>query len=156
MGRHRAVITWDRHRIFKRGIKKKITSLRKNIIKLLPRNLLTQKYFKILQHSCSYIWFRHPHKLRRHQAELRNQLARLGSDIAPSKRERGSALKGRRVPIKYRDRSGNTWAGRGARPRRLVAAIKEGKRLEDFVVEKRTVAARKASPSKSKKRRAKR
>ena len=141
----------DQEKNYKLTQKYHKTTAAKNII-----NLLTQKYFKILQHSCSCIWFRHPHLLRRHQAELRNQLARLGSDIAPSKRERGSALKGRRVPIKYRDRSGNTWAGRGARPRRLVAAIKEGKRLEDFVVEKRTVAARKASPSKSKKRRAKR
>jgi DNA-binding protein H-NS len=87
--------------------------------------------------------------------ELKSQLARLGGDIAPRMRGRGSALKGRRVPIKYRDRAGNTWAGRGARPRWLVAAIKEGKRLEDFAVEK-TVASRKASPSKSKKRRAKR
>ena len=35
-------------------------------------------------------------------------------------------------------RSGNTWAGRGAKPRWLVAAIKEGKKLEDFAVEKTT------------------
>jgi DNA-binding protein H-NS len=74
--------------------------------------------------------------------ELKSQLARLGGDLAPSKRGRGSALKGRRVPIKYRDRAGNTWAGRGARPRWLVAAIKGGKRLEDFAIEK-TVTARK-------------
>ncbi|HEX9272365.1 MAG TPA: H-NS histone family protein [Candidatus Binatia bacterium] len=85
--------------------------------------------------------------------ELKSQLAQLGGEITPSRRGRGSALKGRRVPIKYRDRAGNTWAGRGARPRWLVAAIKEGKKLEDFAVEK-TVASRKASPSK--KRRAKR
>ena len=45
-------------------------------------------------------------------------------------------LKGRKVPPKYRDRAGNTWAGRGAKPRWLVAAIKEGKKLEDFAVEK--------------------
>jgi hypothetical protein len=39
----------------------------------------------------------------------------------------GSALKGRKVPPKYRSPSGETWAGRGARPRWLVAAIKGGK-----------------------------
>jgi DNA-binding protein H-NS len=92
-------------------------------------------------------------ELSRKANELKSQLARLGSEVAPSRRGRGSALKGRTVPIKYRDKAGNTWAGRGARPRWLVAAIKEGKKLEDFVVEK-TVASRKASPSK--KRRAKR
>jgi DNA-binding protein H-NS len=75
-------------------------------------------------------------ELSRKATELQNQLARLGSEVAPSRRGRGSALKGRRVPIKYRDRAGNTWAGRGARPRWLVAAIKEGKKLEDFAVEK--------------------
>ena len=25
-------------------------------------------------------------------------------------------MKGRKVPIKYRDKEGNTWAGRGAQP----------------------------------------
>jgi DNA-binding protein H-NS len=83
-------------------------------------------------------------ELNRKSVELRKQLARLGSDIAPSGRGRGSALKGRRVPIKYRDRSGNTWAGRGARPRWLVAAIKEGKKLEDFAVEKTTKKIKKS------------
>jgi len=48
----------------------------------------------------------------------------------------GSALKGRKVPPKYRGPSGETWAGRGARPRWLVAAIKEGKKLEDFLIDK--------------------
>src|SRR5215831_309053 len=43
----------------------------------------------------------------------------------------GSALKGRKVPPKYRSRSGQTWAGRGAKPRWLVAAIKGGKKLDD-------------------------
>ena len=66
---------------------------------------------------------------------LRSQLARLGGDIA-SGRGRGGSLKGKKVPPKYRDTSGNTWAGRGAKPRWLVAAIKEGKKLEDFAIEK--------------------
>jgi DNA-binding protein H-NS len=56
-------------------------------------------------------------------------------DIAPG-RGRGGSLKGKKVPPKYRDTSGNTWAGRGAKPRWLVAAIKDGKKLEDFAVEK--------------------
>jgi len=48
----------------------------------------------------------------------------------------GSALKGRKVPPKYRGPSGETWAGRGARPRWLVAAIKGGKKLDDFLIDK--------------------
>ena len=74
-------------------------------------------------------------ELNRKTTELRSQLARLGGDIAPG-RGRGGSLKGKKVPPKYRDTSGNTWAGRGAKPRWLVAAIKEGKKLEDFALEK--------------------
>ena len=74
-------------------------------------------------------------ELLRKSIELRSQLARLGGDIAPG-RGRGGSLKGKKVPPKYRDTSGNTWAGRGAKPRWLVAAIKEGKKLEDFAIEK--------------------
>jgi DNA-binding protein H-NS len=61
--------------------------------------------------------------------------------IAP-RRGRGGSLKGKKVPAKYRDKAGNAWAGRGARPRWLVAAIKEGKKLEDFAIGK-TPTARK-------------
>jgi DNA-binding protein H-NS len=75
-------------------------------------------------------------ELNRKAVELRDQLARLGGEVGPSRGRGGSALRGKKVPPKYRDRSGNTWAGRGARPRWLVAAIKEGKRLEDFLIEK--------------------
>ena len=83
-------------------------------------------------------------ELNRKSTELRSQLARLGGEIASS-RARGSSLKGKKVPAKYRDKAGNTWAGRGAKPRWLVAAIKEGrswkilrlKRLQGNVERKR-------------------
>ena len=74
-------------------------------------------------------------ELNRKSSELRSQLARLGGEIASS-RGRGSSLKGKKVPPKYRDRAGNTWAGRGVKPRWLVAAIKGGEKLEDFAIEK--------------------
>jgi DNA-binding protein H-NS len=76
-------------------------------------------------------------ELNRKSVELQSQLARLGGEIA-SRRGRGGSLKGKKVPPKYRDKAGNTWAGRGAKPRWLVAAIKEGKKLEDFAIEKTT------------------
>ena len=77
-------------------------------------------------------------ELNRKTVVVRSQLARLGGEIAPSRGRGGSVLRGKKVPPKYRDRAGNTWAGRGARPRWLVAAIKEGKKLEDFAVERIT------------------
>ena len=76
--------------------------------------------------------------LHRRRAELEKQLERFavvgGARVV---RGGGSALKGRKVPPKYRGPSGDTWAGRGARPRWLVAAIKGGKKLDDFLIEAR-------------------
>jgi DNA-binding protein H-NS len=60
----------------------------------------------------------------------------------------GSALKGRKVPPKYRSHSGETWAGRGAKPRWLVAAIKRGRKLEDFLIDKSSQKGRKKRRSK--------
>lgn len=45
-----------------------------------------------------------------------------------------SPSKGKRVPIKYRDKQGNTWTGRGSQPRWLAAAIKSGQSLKDFAI----------------------
>jgi|SRR5215831_1537845 len=72
--------------------------------------------------------------LHRRRAELQQQLATLG--VTRVVRGGGSALKGKKVPPKYRSPSGETWAGRGARPRWLVAAIKGGKKLDDFLIDK--------------------
>jgi DNA-binding protein H-NS len=79
--------------------------------------------------------------------QLKDQLSRLGGEGAVSWRGRGGSLKGRKVPIKYRDKSGNTWAGRGAQPVWLREKLKAGGKLEDFAVQK-TAAARKATPRK--------
>jgi DNA-binding protein H-NS len=76
--------------------------------------------------------------LDRKANELRSQLSILGRPAV----QRRSRLKGRKVPAKYRSPSGETWAGRGARPRWLVAAMKRGKRLEHFLIAKRRRAKR--------------
>jgi|SRR5215831_9209828 len=75
--------------------------------------------------------------LHQHRAKLQKQLERMGlvSGVRVV-RGGGSALKGRKVPPKYRSRSGETWAGRGAKPRWLVDAIKGGRKLEDFLIDK--------------------
>jgi DNA-binding protein H-NS len=57
------------------------------------------------------------------RAELEKQLAAL--DGQPKGKASGSSLRGRVVPPKYRSAKGETWAGRGAKPRWLVDAMKE-------------------------------
>jgi len=69
--------------------------------------------------------------------ELEKQLAALGG--AKSMKGRAlskSSLKGTKVPPKYRSPSGETWAGRGQRPKWLVAALKKGKKMENFLIKK--------------------
>ena len=83
--------------------------------------------------------------------QLEQQLSKLGGEAGGGRR---SGLKGTKVPAKYRDKEGNTWAGRGAQPVWLREKLKAGAKLEDFAVQK-TAATRKASPRKAKKRRRK-
>jgi len=64
----------------------------------------------------------------------RRELERQMSMLDGTMNGRGETLRGRKVAAKYRDSQGNTWAGRGARPRWLVAALKNGKKLESFAV----------------------
>jgi DNA-binding protein H-NS len=90
--------------------------------------------------------------LNQRAVQLQSQLSKLGGEIGG--RGRGSAMKGRKVPVKYRDKAGNTWAGRGAQPVWLREKLKAGAKLEDFAVQK-TAASRKSSPRKAKKRRRK-
>jgi DNA-binding protein H-NS len=83
------------------------------------------------------------------RAELQKQLERIavvgGRRVV---RGGGSALRGRKVPPRYRGPSGETWAGRGARPRWLVAAIKGGKKLDDFLIDKSARKGRRKRRSK--------
>jgi len=80
--------------------------------------------------------------LVKRRAELEKQLARMDDVVAEVAKvaRGGSTLKGQKVPPKYRGPSGETWAGRGARPRWLVAEMKGIKKLDDFLIAK---AARK-------------
>jgi DNA-binding protein H-NS len=91
--------------------------------------------------------------LLEHRAEIQQQLEKMNKTIAVVGRLRivrggRSALKGRKVPPKYRGPSGETWAGRGARPRWLVAAIKGGKKLDDFLIDKSARKGRRKRRSK--------
>ena len=75
--------------------------------------------------------------LLKRRAEIEQRLERIavvgGARIV---RVGGSALRGRKVPPKYRGPSGETWAGRGAKPRWLVDALKRGKKLDHFLIDR--------------------
>jgi DNA-binding protein H-NS len=74
-------------------------------------------------------------KARRH--ELESELSKLAG-YGGGGRSGRAAGRGRRGPVaaKYRNPANpaETWAGRGLKPRWLTAAIKTGKKLEDFAI----------------------
>ena len=73
--------------------------------------------------------------LTRRAAQLRDELSKLSG----SRGKVGAhPLAGRKAPVKYRDRAGNTWAGRGAQPGWLRDKLKGGAKLADFAVNKST------------------
>jgi DNA-binding protein H-NS len=84
------------------------------------------------------------------RARLEKQLEALASlgGESVARGGRRSALKGKKVAPKYRGPAGETWAGRGATPRWLVAAIKGGKKLENFLIDKSAANGRKRPKSK--------
>jgi DNA-binding protein H-NS len=75
------------------------------------------------------------------ERDLQRQLARLGGEGEIKRRGRPpggagrvSAMKGVKVPPKYRGPGGEAWAGRGATPRWLKALLDEGHSIEEFAV----------------------
>ena len=56
---------------------------------------------------------------------------RTGPSRAATK---GRSTSGKKAPIKFRDSKGNTWSGRGLKPKWLQAALATGKKVEDFAV----------------------
>jgi DNA-binding protein H-NS len=92
--------------------------------------------------------------LRRH--ELESELSELDRYAGPGRRGRAVGRGGSRgaVAPKYRNPENpkETWAGRGLKPRWLVAAMKGGKQLEDFAIGGTAKAAKK-QPKKTRKMR---
>jgi DNA-binding protein H-NS len=56
--------------------------------------------------------------------------------VKAAKPARKAGAKRPPVPVKFRDDVGNTWTGRGNRPRWLVAALSSGKKIDDFAVKR--------------------
>ena len=71
--------------------------------------------------------------------DLERQLALLGNESGkrrgrpPGGAVRASTLKGSKVPPRYRGPGGETWAGRGAKPRWLTALLGEGHSTKSFL-----------------------
>lgn len=66
-------------------------------------------------------------------AKVRSLMSDYGltiSDLTGRSTRKGAG----KVAAKYRDASGNTWSGRGLKPKWLQHAIAGGKKLEDFKV----------------------
>jgi DNA-binding protein H-NS len=55
------------------------------------------------------------------------------ADAAPKASKKKGVKRGP-VAAKYADGQGNHWSGRGNKPRWLVAAIADGKKIEDFLI----------------------
>jgi DNA-binding protein H-NS len=114
------------------------------------------KAFNAATMSVDELWAAHEEirqalvaKIQSEQAKLKGHLARLRSDTvkrpkrqaaaatAPAVRQRRPYPK---VLPKYRSllNPSDTWSGRGKRPRWMIAEMKDGKSVADFLIEKRT------------------
>jgi DNA-binding protein H-NS len=89
-------------------------------------------------------------KLRDEVADLLNSRAEnlqreinqlIGGAAAATRTRRSGTI--RKVAPKYIGPHGETWSGRGLKPRWLAAAINEGKELQDFLID---VSKKKAYP----------
>ena len=57
------------------------------------------------------------------------------AEMSAGRKSKSSQAKGKTVAAKYRkEATGDTWSGRGPRPRWLRAEIEAGRKIEDFAV----------------------
>ena len=82
-------------------------------------------------------------KIRVRRQELESELSNLAGYGGSGRRGRPGGRMGPVAP-KYRnpDNPAETWAGRGLKPRWLTAAMKGGKKLEDFAIAPGTAASK--------------
>jgi DNA-binding protein H-NS len=77
-------------------------------------------------------------KVTEERHALESKLSKLAGFQTGKSASKGPGRGGRRGPVapKYRnpENAAETWAGRGLKPRWLTAAVKSGKKLEDFAI----------------------
>ena len=66
---------------------------------------------------------------------LMNEYGLTTADLSTRSAPKSTARKGAKVPVKYRNKTtGDTWSGRGLRPRWLNAAVAAGRKIQEFAV----------------------
>lgn len=91
-------------------------------------------------------------RLNQERERMAKALSAMGVKVIYEGRGRlHSALKGRKAEVKYRGPAGETWAGRGARPRWLTALMKEGHKINEYSVN-HVAAVRKTAVTKRSRR----
>jgi DNA-binding protein H-NS len=94
-------------------------------------------------------------QLAKRRAQLEAQIEQISGNRAAPRRGRppGSernAPKGRKLPPKYRGPKGETWAGRGATPVWLAVLIKQGRKKEEFAIDKSVTPVKRAAAKRTK------
>jgi DNA-binding protein H-NS len=91
-------------------------------------------------------------QLAKRRTDLEKQIARFDKLNGKVARRhavgngKASALKGRKAKPKYRDpKTGQTWSGRGAMAAWLTAAIKKGRKVEHFAIDKVAASRKRAA-----------
>jgi DNA-binding protein H-NS len=71
----------------------------------------------------------------------------LTGKAGSARTKKAHALRGRKVPPKYRNpkNRSETWAGRGAMPRWLTALVEQGHKVEEFAISHKAPAAKKTA-----------
>lgn len=64
----------------------------------------------------------------------RGAAAKEAAGTFPAKSPKGRGKAASKVAVKYRDKAGNAWSGRGNQPRWLRAALAAGGQLDNFKV----------------------
>ena len=86
------------------------------------------------------------------RSALKAELGKLSRFADGRMRSKGVGGRGA-VPPKYRnpDNPAETWAGRGLKPRWLTAALKSGKKLEQFAIASAKAATEEKKPNRTRK-----
>jgi DNA-binding protein H-NS len=94
-------------------------------------------------------------KVSERRQELESELSKLDGHSGGARRGRPAGRGGPRgaVAPKYRnpENPAATWAGRGLKPRWLVAALKGGKKVEDFAISGTAKSSAVRQPKKTRK-----
>jgi DNA-binding protein H-NS len=67
-------------------------------------------------------------------AQIRELAASIGATVTFGILKPAQSGKGSKVQVKYRDGKGNTWTGRGEKPKWLREALEAGRSVEEFAV----------------------